>query len=86
MNIPKRVLLLGEYSGFHRNLKEGLLEHGVECIIASTSDGFKRIPGDIALYNTDNKKVSEKVYNHIIKPLKKNKDLYGQRTRALYAL
>ncbi|PKH62383.1 glycosyltransferase [Shewanella sp. Choline-02u-19] len=42
-----KVLLLGEYSGFHKNLSEGLLEIGVDVVTASGGDGWKQIPSDI---------------------------------------
>jgi len=44
-----KILLLGEYSGLHKNLKEGLLELGHDVKIASTGDGWKKIDGDISL-------------------------------------
>lgn len=44
-----RILLLGEYSGLHKNLKEGLEELGHEAILAATRDGKKQIPVDINL-------------------------------------
>lgn len=42
-----KILLLGEFSGFHNNLKDGLIELGHEVVIASAQDGFKKIPVDI---------------------------------------
>lgn len=42
-----KVLLLGEYSGFHKNLSEGLLELGVDVVTASAGDAWKKIPADI---------------------------------------
>jgi len=44
-----KVLLLGEYSGFHRNLKDGLEVLGHEVQIASSGDGWKKISSDIDL-------------------------------------
>ena len=38
-----RILLLGEFSGFYTNLKDGLEELGHEVILASFSDGYKKI-------------------------------------------
>lgn len=43
-----KILLLGEFSGLHKNLKEGLLELGHEVIVAAHGDGFKKIPADIS--------------------------------------
>lgn len=42
-----RVLLIGEYSGFHNALKEGLIELGNEALLAAHGDGFKSFPADI---------------------------------------
>ncbi len=42
-----KVLLLGEFSGLYKNLKEGLIENGVEAVVASGGDGFKKIQCDI---------------------------------------
>lgn len=43
-----KVLLLGEYSGLHDNLKDGLLELGHDAILASSGDGWKRIKSDLS--------------------------------------
>lgn len=42
-----KVLLLGEYSSLHNNLKNGLLELGHEVTIAAHADGWKNIPRDL---------------------------------------
>ncbi|EKO3578433.1 glycosyltransferase [Vibrio metschnikovii] len=44
-----KILLLGEFSALHKNLKEGLLELGHDAVIAAHGDGFKRVPCDISL-------------------------------------
>ena len=44
-----KILLLGEFSGLHKNLKEGLSYHGCNAEIASTGDGWKAIKPDIDL-------------------------------------
>ena len=44
-----KILLLGEFSGFNKNLKDGLLKLGHECQVAGIKDGFKNIPVDINL-------------------------------------
>jgi glycosyltransferase involved in cell wall biosynthesis len=49
-----RILLLGEFSGVHKNLKEGLEAIGHEVTFASQGDGFKNILGDIDLRITGN--------------------------------
>ena len=42
-----KILLIGEFSGLHHNLKDGLMELGHEVTLASTGDGWKRFPSDI---------------------------------------
>ncbi len=42
-----RILLVGEYSGFHNSLKHGLVQLGHEVTIVGDGDGFKRFPVDI---------------------------------------
>lgn len=42
-----KILLLGEYSALHTNLKEGLLELGHDITLAGYGDGFKKIPLDL---------------------------------------
>lgn len=44
-----RILLVGEYSGFHNALKKGLIEHGHEVTLIGDGDGFKLFPVDISL-------------------------------------
>ena len=44
-----RILLLGEFSALHKNLRDGLRELGHEAVVASVGDGWKRIPADIDL-------------------------------------
>ena len=43
-----RILLLGEFSALHKNLKEGLIELGHEAVVAASGDGFKKVPVDIS--------------------------------------
>ena len=42
-----KILLLGEFSGLHSNLKQGLLALGHQVTLAGGGDGFKKIPVDI---------------------------------------
>jgi hypothetical protein len=46
-NQNKKVLLIGEYSGLHNALKDGLREIGIFAEIASDGDGWKKFPTDI---------------------------------------
>lgn len=43
-----KVLLLGEFSALHKNLKEGLVELGHETVVAAYGDGYKKVPVDIS--------------------------------------
>ncbi len=43
-----KILLLGEFSALHKNLKEGLIELGHDAVVAAGGDGFKKIPTDIS--------------------------------------
>lgn len=42
-----KILLVGEYSGFHNALKEGLLKLGHEVVLLAHEDGFKKFGSDI---------------------------------------
>lgn len=42
-----KILLIGEFSGLHLNLKQGLCKLGHQVTLAGGSDGFKKIPVDI---------------------------------------
>jgi hypothetical protein len=44
-----KILLLGEFSALHKNLKEGLVALGHDVTIASDGDGWKGIKGDVFL-------------------------------------
>lgn len=41
-----KILLLGDFSSLHKNLKEGLVELGHEVHVASSGDGWKKISSD----------------------------------------
>jgi len=45
-----KILLLGDFSAVHVNLKIGLQQLGHEVILVSKGDGFKKLPADIRLY------------------------------------
>lgn len=55
--IKMKLLLLGDYSGLQKYLKEGLQQIGEEVTLYSNGDGWKKIPGaDCKLYkNTGNR-------------------------------
>ena len=44
-----KILLIGEFSALHNNLKDGLIELGHDVHIAALGDGWKNIPRDIDL-------------------------------------
>lgn len=60
-----KILLLGEFSALHKNLKEGLVALGHEVDIASSGDGWKNIPRDIDL-SVQGNYITRKI-KHIIK-------------------
>jgi hypothetical protein len=62
-----KILLLGEYSALHKNLKEGLIELGHEAIVAGFGDSFKKVPVDVS-FNSDLYGIFGKVHQ-LIKPL-----------------
>ncbi|MEC6897861.1 glycosyltransferase [Photobacterium piscicola] len=43
-----KILLLGEFSAFHKNLSEGLIEVGVNVVTASNGDNWKKIDSNIS--------------------------------------
>jgi glycosyltransferase involved in cell wall biosynthesis len=47
-----KVLLIGEYSGLHNTLKEGLVAIGHEVILVGDGDGFKNFPSDYSIRPT----------------------------------
>jgi hypothetical protein len=66
-----RILLLGEYSGLHKNLQEGLIELGHEVDVASSGDGKKNIKADIDLTLKSRKKIMKfQELNNIFKDIK----------------
>lgn len=58
-----KILLVGEYSGFHNSLKAGLSKLGHEVVIVGNRDSFKRFPVDIDLES----KVLNKGFFNIIR-------------------
>ena len=49
------ILLLGEYSAFHQNLKLGLRELGHSVTLVGRRDGFKKIPVDLDFDSIESK-------------------------------
>lgn len=61
------ILLLGEYSSFHKYLKDGLIALGHNVVLASEGDGWKEIPGkDMDLWNIRGKNRYSKLMSEII--------------------
>jgi len=62
-----RVLLIGEFSGFHLNLKYGLQECGIETVIAARMDMMRKIEIDLDLLpkSSITNKFLSKVYKGI---------------------
>jgi hypothetical protein len=60
-----KILLLGEYSAVHKNLKDGLKFLGHEVDLASSGDGWKNIPRDIDIDYSNKiipKRLAERIY------------------------
>lgn len=70
-----KILLLGEYSGFHGNLKAGLIELGHEAIVAASGDGFKKLKVDIDLGGTAPNFMGK--IKRIVYPFLKHRSLTG---------
>lgn len=64
-----KVLLVGEYSSLHKNLKEGLIELGHEVTIAADSCGWMNIKPDID-FTSSRRGIIGKFESYIINPLK----------------
>ena len=60
-----RILLVGDFSSFHKYLKCGLIELGHDVTLVSSGDGWKKIGGaDIELYlPTAKNKIQKVIYN-----------------------
>lgn len=75
-----KVLLLGEFSGLYRYLKQGLLELGIDTTLAANGDLWKNIGGaDFPLFHTggDNWGFCKKVKSYIFEPYQVAKKLCG---------
>ena len=70
-----RILLLGEFSYLHQNLKDGLLELGHHVVIASDGNSWRNIDRDIDLKY--NRKLLPDVLSKRILPLLEIKKLTG---------
>lgn len=71
-----KVLLVGEFSGFYLNLKQGLQELGVDVTLAANGDGWKQIPGaDMPLYRTGDTNRLKKIYYKLVQPIFKRGNL-----------
>lgn len=49
-----KILLFGEFSGLHYNLKKALIQKGHSVTLASNGDGYKQFPSDIFINNSHN--------------------------------
>ena len=60
-----KILLFGEFSSFHKNLKVGLESLGHNVTLASSGDGWKKVDRDLDLdysSNIINKKLASRIY------------------------
>jgi hypothetical protein len=60
-----KILLLGEFSGFYTNLKDGLETLGHEVVLASFSDGYKKIKSTDISFDAKASGVLGKIENRI---------------------
>jgi len=61
-----RVLLVGEFSGLHRYLKEGLNAIGVDAVLVSNGDGWKEIAGaDYRLFYSESNMPLSKMKGYV---------------------
>ena len=73
-----KVLLLGEYSGYFFNLKKGLQEAGVDCTLAASGDGWKKISGaDIELFGEQRNNKLQVLFSSFIHPIMHLRKLFG---------
>lgn len=71
-----KILLLGDFSGFHSTLKSGLCTLGYDVTLASTGDGWKKFDNDISLLPDFKSKNIEKLFRYLL-PCKNFRQLYG---------
>ncbi len=73
-----KILLMGEFSGFYLNLKQGLQELGAEVTLAANGDGWKQIPGaDMPLFFTGKASAPVKIVKKLIEPVLQKRQFYG---------
>ena len=70
-----KILLLGEFSALHNNLKDGLMELGHSVKIAAYGDGFKKIPADISFESVFSSRLGSLIRTFL--PLLKIRKLTG---------
>lgn len=71
-----RILLVGEFSGFHSTLKLGLNSLGYHVTLASTGDAWKNFDRDISILPDFKNKNIEKAFRYFF-PCINLKQLYG---------
>lgn len=71
-----KILLVGEFSGFHATLKSGLVSLGCDVTLASTGDAWKKFDRDISILPNFTNKNIEKVFRYLM-PCINLKKLYG---------
>ena len=59
-----KILLFGDNSSLHSNLRDGLIALGHKVVLASDGDGWKNIPRDIDI-NYGDKFINRKLANRI---------------------
>lgn len=59
------ILLIGEFSGLHNNLREGLINLGHRVTLASSGDGWKKLKSDIYFCRNNQKGLLAKIYKNL---------------------
>jgi hypothetical protein len=72
-----RILLLGDYSSLHLNLKKALVGYGHQVTLASDGDGFKNLPRDIDINGGFSSNSYLRTFTRIRKELVALKEMRG---------
>lgn len=64
-----KILLVGEFSSFHHNLKAGLTELGHQVTVVSNGDGWKNIAADILIPSSSSAKTGRRSVFALIKKI-----------------
>ena len=63
------IVLIGEFSGLHLNLKEGLQQLGINVLLVANGDGWKNFESDFCWYDENSSRINK--YFTLIKNINK---------------